>query len=214
MNKSTLSKSVIERLPVYLHYIRSLHKDGTETLSATAVAKALKLGEVQVRKDLGAISGEGRPKIGYEVPALIKRLESALGYGTTVHAAIIGAGRLGNALLEYEGFSEYGLDILAGFDCDERKLKAPGPGKCVYPVSEFPKFCRENGVEIGIITVPEGQAQEVCDLMVGSGIRAIWNFAPKRLNAPDNIFVKNENMASSLAILSEHLKTQKNKIIS
>ena len=208
MRQSMLSKSVIERLPVYLHYIRSLHNEGTETVSATAVARALSLGEVQVRKDLGAFSGEGKPKIGYEIPSLIKSLEAALGYETPVYAAVIGAGRLGNALLGYEGFREYGLEILAGFDCDESKIKLPENGKRIYPVSEFPEFCRENGVEIGIITVPEGQAQIVCDLMVESGISAIWNFAPKRLTAPKNIFIKNENMASSLAVLSGHLKNK------
>lgn len=206
MKQSKLSKAVIERLPLYLHYIRTLHKDGIETVSATSVARALNLGEVQVRKDLGAVSGEGKPKIGYEIPALIKRLEAALGYGTTVHAAVIGAGRLGNALLGYDGFGEYGLDILAGFDNDDSKLRDTVSCKRIYPVSRFPEFCRENGVKIGIITVPESQAQEVCDLMVGSGIKAIWNFAPKRLSAPDGIYIKNENMASSLAILSGHLK--------
>lgn len=207
MNQPKISKSVMERLPVYLHYLKSLEIK-PENISSTTIARALHLGEVQVRKDLGIVSGAGKPKTGYNTLGLIESLEIFLGYGETIHAVIVGAGKLGMAIFDYEGFREYGVDILAAFDSDESKLGKTESGRNVYHVDNLTEFCRDRHIEIGVITVPDKYAQEVCDRMVEAGIPAIWNFAPGHLNVPKHVRVLNENLASSVALLSGSLRQQ------
>ena len=177
-----------------------------EYISATSIAKALGFGEVQVRKDLAAVSGAGKPRTGYVITDLIKHLEIYLGYDSISNAVIIGAGKLGLALLDYNGFSEYGLMISAAFDADKNKIGTTKSGKKILDISEFKEYCKSAEVKIGIITVPAQQAQSVCNLMIENNISAIWNFAPTHIKAPDNVIVYNENMALSLAMLSGQLK--------
>ena len=176
-------------------------------ISATALANALDMGEVQVRKDLAMVSDGGRPKIGYQREALIDDIEQFLGYDNTTDAVLIGAGKLGQALMGYRGFDEYGLNILAAFDIAP-KIRKTEEGKPVYNLTELAKFCRTHKVLMGIITVPAEGAQSVADLLIAGGIKAIWNFAPTHLDVPANILVQNENMATSLAVLSVHLQAQ------
>jgi len=130
-----------------------------------------------------------------------------LGYDNTTDAILVGAGKLGQALLGYSGFEAYGLNILAAFDAKPFASKTQ-EGKPVYPIDQLESFCRGNKVLMGIITVPAPYAQEVCDQLVACGIKAIWNFAPIHLDVPSNILVQNENMATSLAVLSMHLQAQ------
>lgn len=200
MKTTDVSRAALGRIPVYLRFLESLPQD-VETVSATTIAKALGFGEVQVRKDLGAICGSGKPRIGYTVSDLKESLESLIDSrnGKTV---IVGAGKLGRALLDYGGFSDYGLDILAAFDTDVSQNNASG--KPILPIDGLHDFCKENDVSIGVITVPAKAAQEVCDKLCQSGIKAIMSFAPCKLTAPEGVAIQYENMALSLA----HLKTQ------
>ena len=200
MKTTDVSRAALGRIPVYLKFIESLPQD-VETVSATTIAKALGFGEVQVRKDLGAICGSGKPRIGYTVSALKASLECLIDSrnGKTV---IVGAGKLGRALLDYGGFSDYGLDILAAFDTDVSQNNASG--KPILPIDGLHDFCKENNVSIGVIAVPAKAAQEVCDKLCQSGIKAIMSFAPCKLTAPEGVAIQYENMALSLA----HLKTQ------
>lgn len=199
------SVAALQRLTVYLGYLKSLAENAPRFISATAIASALNMGEVQVRKDLALASGAGRPKTGYETAKLIETLGEFLGYNKLNEAVLVGTGRLGKALLEYEGFKNYGLNIAAAFDSKEARELVTATGKRIFPLSEFSHICKRMDAKIGIITVPAESSQEVCDLMVENGILAIWNFAPVRLGVPDGILVQNENMAASLAILSGHL---------
>lgn len=201
---SAVSRQTISRLPVYLGYLRSL-EGSMLTISATAIAEALSLNDVQVRKDLAAVSSSGKPKIGYVTSDLISELENFLGYNSPSDALLAGAGKLGRALMSYQGFNAYGLNIVAAFDTDPNLINTQEAGKSILPLSQMKQFCEERRVRIGIITVPAACAQEVCEMMLESGILAIWNFAPVRLNVPDTILVQNENMASSLALLRSHL---------
>ena len=205
MQQKKVSKSVLKRLPGYLDYLKSLSENGPVHISATALANALGMGEVQVRKDLAMVSDGGRPKIGYVRQALIDDIEQFLGYDNTTDAVLIGAGKLGQALLDYKGFEEYGLNILAAFDTAPKTEIAEGC-KPIYHLDELEGFCRKHKVLMGIITVPGDYAQDVADRLVGCGIKAIWNFAPARLDVPANILVQQENMATSLAVLSMHLQ--------
>ena len=206
MEKCSVSKATLGRLPCYLHHLRAMMQNHDDYISATAIAKELSLGEVQVRKDLNSISGAGRPKIGYAVKDLIKSIENALGYSNLSKAIIVGAGKLGQALLNFDGFGEYGVEISAAFDLtakEKSKLHRE-----VYPMTQFESFCKNNNIKIGIITVSENAAQQVCDLMVKNNIKAIWNFTPKKLNVAEDVLVKQENLALSLAHLNNQLVNQ------
>ena len=207
MDKKEISKSVLKRLPGYLSYLKSIPEGEAVYISATALANALGMGEVQVRKDLAMVSDGGRPKIGYPRKQLIQDISQFLGYDNTTDAILVGAGKLGQALMGYKGFDAYGLNVLAAFDAAP-SADATDEGKPIYPMSQLNDFCRDNSVLMGIITVPAPYAQEVCDQMIACGIKAIWNFAPTHLDVPANILVQNENMATSLAVLSMHLQAQ------
>ena len=207
MERKEISKAVLKRLPGYVTYLRSLPDTASAYISATALANALGMGEVQVRKDLAMVSDGGRPKVGYLRESLIEDIEQFLGYDNTTDAVLIGAGKLGQALLGYSGFDAYGLNILAAFDANPA-ASTTDDGKHIYHISQLESFCRTNKVLMGIITVPTAHAQEVCDLLIACGIKAVWNFAPTHLDVPENILVQNENMATSLAVLSMHLQAQ------
>lgn len=203
MERKEISKAILKRLPGYLSYLKGLDM---QNISATYIASALNMGEVQVRKDLAAVSDGGRPKVGYDRVALMEDISKFLGYDNTTDAILIGAGKLGQALLGYSGFEEYGLNILAAFDA--APMASEAEGKPILPMTELESFCKTHNVLMGIITVPAVAAQQVCDQLIDSGIKAVWNFAPTHLEVPANILVQNENMATSLAVLSMHLQAQ------
>lgn len=207
MERKEISKSVLKRLPGYLTYLKSLPEDSSPYISATALANVLGMGEVQVRKDLAMVSDGGRPKIGYQREGLIDDIQQFLGYDNTTDAVLIGAGKLGQALLGYSGFDAYGLNILAAFDVNPT-IKKTQEGKPVYAMTQLESFCRTHKVLMGIVTVPSAYAQEVCDKLIDCGIKAVWNFAPIHLEVPEPILVQHENMATSLAVLSMHLQAQ------
>lgn len=207
MNGCTIPKATLGRLPGYLQYLRGLAETKRKNISATAIAKGLALGDVQVRKDLAAVSGAGKPKIGYETDQLILDIERHLGHDNLTNAVLVGAGKLGRALLDYDGFESFGVKIVAGFDCNDQIMQTGVQKRNILPIGSLTEYCKDNGVRLGIITVGQGSAQEVCDRMVASGITAIWNFAPCALRVPEGILLKQENLALSLA----HLNNQINK---
>ena len=208
----TISKQALRRLPFYLDYLKKKQTDGVRNISATTVANDLKLNEVQVRKDLAAVSlTGGKPKTGYVAEELIRDLESFLGYDNTKEAVIAGAGKLGQALLAYKEFERYGLNVVAAFDSDESKVE----GKNILTAEKMSDICSRLKIHIGIICVPPESAQKVCDEMVECGILAIWNFAPVHLSVPSGVIVQYENLAASLAVLSQNLEFEiKDSLIS
>ena len=207
MEQKIISKSVLKRLPGYLAYLKNMPEGSPANISATALANALGMGEVQVRKDLAMVSDGGRPKVGYLRESLIDDIEQFLGYDNTTDAVLIGAGKLGLALMGYKGFNEYGLNVLAAFD-KAPKVDVTDEGKPVYPMSRLESYCRKHKVLMAIITVPGDQAQSVADQLIAAGIKAIWCFAPTHLEVPAGILVQYENMATSFAVLSMHLQAQ------
>lgn len=198
-----LSRQALKRLPVYMSYLKSIDNGENEYVSSAMVAKALDLNDVQVRKDLAAVcKSSGIPKKGFAIRDLIRGISDFLGYENSNIAILIGAGKLGMALMSYRGFDNYGMNIVAAFDSRSEIVD----NEKIFDISRLKEICELYKVKIGIITVPENSAQEVCDLLVKSGIKAIWNFAPTHIKAPEDILVQNENMASSLALLSNHLR--------
>ena len=211
MRQNAIPMATLGRLPEYLQYLKSLPCREGATISAAGIARGLSLGEVQVRKDLAAVSGSGRPKIGYITADLIEELEQCLGGCSMTSAILVGAGKLGRALLEFNGFEDYGVRIAAAFDSNEQIIQHSKHTKEILPIHALEAFCKDNRIQLGIITVGQGSAQWVCDRMVACGIRAIWNFAPCRLDVPDGILLKQENLALSLAHLNNQLQKQTDK---
>lgn len=206
MCKNGISKATLGRIPMYLDLLRDLPEERYEHISATIIARKLSLGEVQVRKDLASISGAGKPKLGYVTSELIENLENSLGCNNYALAVLVGAGKLGKALLDYDEFEKFGIKIAAAFDSNDKEISITGKIK-VKPINEFEDFCKSRNIQLGIITVGAGSAQAVCDKMVECGITGILNFAPCSPHVPDGVVIQNENLALSLA----HLKNQINK---
>ena len=203
-NTDNLSLTTLRRLPVYLRYLRDKSGSGVEYLSSVAIAKDMDLSPMVVKKDLAvAILTEGKPRVGYHLCSLIKDIETFLGYTNKKDAVIVGVGQLGRALMSYEGFANYGLNIVVGFDIDAAIHEIAG--KKVLMMNKFSNLVQRLNIHIGIITVPKEFAQQVAELMVNAGIKAIWNWAPVTLRLPDDIVVKQEDLASSLAVLSVKL---------
>jgi len=202
MDKSSISTQTIRRLPVYLDHLRTVT---TPSISATAIAQALELSEIQVRKDLASVTEGGRPGVGYDTGELASAISHYLGYDSRIRAALVGAGNLGRALAGYDGFARCGLDICAAFDISPEVCGEKAGGAEVLPVECLSEYCRENGVQMGIITVPASQAQSVCDALVSGGVHAVWNFTRAHLIVPEDVMVQNENLVASFAVLSRRL---------
>ena len=204
-------KSTLSRLPLYYSHIQKMQQQGEKYVSAAAIAQSLNLNPVLVRKDLSGVSSvEGKPHTGFEIDILIKDLSEFLGYNNVDEAILVGVGSLGRLILTNKEFSNMGLNITVGFDKDPDLHGLQIGDKFILPMEKLANYVKRTGVKIGIITVPADQAQNVCDQLVECGILAIWNFAFTLLNVPQGILVKNENLPSSLAVLSQQLANKLN----
>ena len=210
--KNKVTKRQLERYPKYLIYLKQLNSEGVEKVSSRIIAEAFDCSEEQVRKDFQAISEEkGTPRSGRSVKTLIDTIEDFLDYKTDKDAVIVGVGRLGSALLHYDGFKNYGLNIIAGFDKDVRKIGEEINGKKIYHIDDCETIIKDLGVKIAILTSGKDSAQEVADKLVASGIKAIWNFARKRLEVDDSVVVENVDLPASLSVLSYKMAQKENK---
>lgn len=192
----------IRRLPSYLRLLRQLRTEGSQKISCTRIARELDLDSTQVRKDLALTGITGRPRIGYELTPLVDAIENFLGWNSVADAFLVGSGSLGHALIGYENFQNCGLNIAAAFDVDDRKIGQDINGRKIHHLKEMPALAKSMRVNVGILTVPAVAAQEAANVMVASGIEGIWNFAPAKLDVPDNVLVENVELVSSLAVLS------------
>jgi redox-sensing transcriptional repressor len=204
MNKN-IPEISLQRLPVYLNFLRSLPDQPNATISSGAIAKALDMGEVLVRKDLAYTSAVGRPKVGYSRKELIAALEEYLNCNNRKNAIIVGVGGLGKAILAHGGFSNYGIEIVAAFDNDPAKINTQMAGKPVFSVETLSDGVTTHAAKLAVVCVPAEVAQDVCDKLVKAGVKAILNFAPVQLKTPDDVAVRNIDVAANLAILASTL---------
>jgi redox-sensing transcriptional repressor len=209
-----IPEPTLRRLPVYHHYLKKV-ADQSEAayISCTQIANDLNLVPDLVRKDLEVTEVLGKPKVGYNVLALMQSIENFLGWNNSSDAFLVGAGHLGTAILGYQGFKDYGLNIIAAFDVDPDKVGKEINGRQVFHISKLPKLVERMSIKIGILTAPARSAQEAADTMVSGGIKAIWNFAPTRISVPPHIIVQHENLASSLAVLLKKLSHALSEVI-
>ena len=204
-----LTIQALQRMPYYLQFLKASRNEGKKEVSAAAIAAELGLHDVLVRKDIAAVSSkQGRPKAGFEVETLIDDIERYMGCDHIKEAVLVGAGSLGRALLRNREFEMYGLRIVAAFDIKRSLIHKQVGGIEVMSAAQLKKYCSRHGIRIGIITVPPEAAQSIANQLVEAGIRAIWNFALVKLSVPEHVLVQNEDLACSLAMLSQHLKLQ------
>jgi redox-sensing transcriptional repressor len=201
-----IPEPTLRRLPIYYQYLKKIQEETkSKYISCTQIGNELSILPIQVRKDLEITEASGKPKLGYGVKELLCNIEEFLGWNNTTDAYLVGVGNLGSALLGYQGFKDYGLNIIAAFDEDESKTGTEIRGKIVFHVRKLPEMIRRMGIKIGILSVPAHCAQSLADTMVGAGIHAIWNFSPIKIMVPQGIIVQHENLASSLVVLSKKL---------
>lgn len=191
----------LQRLPVYLNYLKAL-PEGVDSVSSGGIAAALGMGEVLVRKDLAYTSATGRPRVGYDRKELVSAIEEYLCCNGKRQAVLVGAGALGSAVLSYGGFKNYGIEIAAAFDTDPAKISKKIAGKPVYALEDMRRITGELSAELAVICVPAEAAQSVADLLIACGIKAVLNFAPVLIAAPESVAVRHIDVAANLAILS------------
>ncbi len=197
-----ISEASLRRLPGYLRNLKDKKENGITNISSTVLANDLDLNPIQVRKDLALVSkSNGKPGVGFNIDELIYDLEDFLNINNITDAIVVGAGKLGSALMNYNGFDK-SINILMAFDNDKAKCD----NKKIFNINKMEDLIRRMNIHIGIITVPKESAQDVCDMMIRSGVKAIWNFAPIRLRVNKDVIVKNEDLSASLLVLLNLLK--------
>lgn len=205
MENNSVSVQALQRMPIYLEYLKTLPSTASASISASAIAEALGLCHSQVRKDLAAVSGGGKPKVGYIRECLVEDMEAFLGCTEIKRAVVVGMGTLGRFMMDCDEFAGYGMHVVAGFEPDQTDEENMVGTKYVFPMEKLRLLCSRVKIHVGIITVPARQAQQVCDLLTECGVMAIWNFTPVALQAPEDVLVYNQSLASSLSVLSTHI---------
>jgi redox-sensing transcriptional repressor len=201
-NNKRISESTIHRLSLYYRVLSLLEKENYETVSSKELAKREKLTPAQVRKDLSFFGSFGTRGLGYPVNELKSKIASILGIDRTWRVALIGVGNIGSALVSYKEFQKQGFQIVKLFDNDQRKIGSNHKGIIVSDVKNLMKELQEARIEMVIVAVPATVAQYLVDDVTRAGVKAILNFAPVNLKVPEDVYLRNENMAMELEYLS------------
>jgi len=205
MKKIRVPGESVKRLSLYLRNLNYLAKEGVKTVSSDELAQDIYVSAAQVRKDLSYFGDFGTRGVGYNVKSLVSEIKSALGLGKKWSVALVGAGRLGSALLDYPGFEEFGFQISAAFDSDPEKIGEIRKGIKIEDSSKIEEIIKREKIKIAIIAVPASAAQEMADVLMKAGIKAILNFSPKYLSIPENVNVKTVDIAVELGNLAYYL---------
>ena len=208
-----ISDSTIHRLSIYYRALLALDRENYETVSSKELAKREKLTPAQVRKDLSFFGSFGTRGLGYPVKQLMQQIAEILGINRAWNVALLGVGNVGSALVSYKEFAKQGFIIKLIFDNDQRKIGSNHKGIIVSDSKYMKQMLVDNEIAIAVITVPASVAQKVCDEVVEGGVKAILNFAPVNLRVPDDVFLRNENMAIELEHLSFSLKNRNMKLV-
>lgn len=200
-----ISKATIDRLPLYYRTLRTSQEEGLEIISSEELGKRLGVTPEQIRKDLASFGQFGKKGVGYYVKELIRNIGEILGLHHKWNIAVVGIGHLGGALVNYRNFISLGFNLVAMFDVNPEKIGQLIHGVEVSSFEDMDRIIKERNVHIGIITVPETQAQQVAERLVAAGVRGIWNFAPCKIDVPSTIRVENEDLSVGLSSISYYL---------
>ena len=207
MKSEKISELTTSRLSVYLRCLNALHAAGIKTISSQALAEQFNLNSAQIRKDLGYFGEFGVRGVGYYVADLRDHITKILGLDSPHRVGIIGAGRLGTALANYNGFAKSNFTVVAVFDNDQQKIGSRiGDTKiAVHDVDQLARVIREKSIDVMVIAVPAKAAQRVLNQVMSAGIKAVLNFAPVSLTARRGVKVKTVDLTTSLESLSYFL---------
>ena len=197
-----IAESTVRRLSLYLRFLEEFEEQGIGTVSSDALALRGGTTSAQVRKDLSFFGSFGKRGLGYAVPELAGRLREILGLGREYRVVLLGAGKIGSALVQYRGFQKRGFEIVGIFDVDQAKIGKRWNGLTVSDVAQLESQLAGQAIDIGVLVTPAEAAQELAERLVKLGIKAILNFAPVQLSVPDDVSVKNVNLALELEALS------------
>ncbi len=201
-----LRRVVLERLIRYYRYLSEVTaRKPIETVTSAQLGTALDIDPTQVRKDFGSIGLMGISRVGYEVCEVCRAIRLVFGFNRPYSAILVGAGHLGSALLNYPGFTRYSLRIVAAFDNDPAKVGIEIAGVKVRALRSMKPYVERNHIKMAILTTPVTVSQALTDRLVAVGVKAIWNFTPTRLSAPDGVLIRNEHISLGLAQLAYHL---------
>ncbi len=197
---------VINRLPVYARALAALAEEGATVVSSQELGERLDVTPAQIRKDLSYFGRFGKQGRGYNVETLLVRLREILGLDRQWRVCVVGVGRLGQAIVEYGGFSPQGFQIVAGFDSDPALVGKHVGNMEVLPTAELESYLRANHVDIGIVAVPAAAAQDVVDRLVNSGIRAILNYAPMTPHVPPGVTMRHVDPVIAMQSMTFYIK--------
>jgi redox-sensing transcriptional repressor len=203
-----IAESTVRRLSLYLRVLEEFEARGVRTVSSEALAARGGTTSAQVRKDLSFFGSFGKRGLGYPVPELVSRLRDILGLGRTYRVVVVGAGKIGSALAQYDGFSRRGFQVVGVYDVDPHKIGARWADLVVRDVRELERDLARQPADIAIVSTPADAAQAVAERLVRAGVRAILNFAPVQLEVPPDVAVKHVNMALELETLSYALRNR------
>ncbi|MEX2569903.1 MAG: redox-sensing transcriptional repressor Rex [Gemmatimonadota bacterium] len=206
-----ISDSTVRRLSLYLRLLQEADAQREETISSEALADRSGTTSAQVRKDLSLFGSFGKRGLGYGVPELLRELREILGLNRRWKVALIGAGKIGSALISYRNFQLRGFAIEAVFDVDPRKIGRNLAGQEILDDHEMERTMAEKGIEIAIVAVPAEAAQAVVDRIVASGVSAVLNFAPVRLRVPEGVALRHVDMVVELEGLAFALTSEERR---
>ena len=208
MRPQTIPEPTLVRLTIYGRCLNDLIEEGAVLVASDELAHRAGVNAAQVRKDLSYLGSFGRRGVGYDVRHLSDRIATAMGLTKERGFIIVGAGRLGSALMGYDGFNQKGFRATAAFDADKTKVGQVIGSVTVRDMDELEPFVQTNGTEIGIITVPAAYAQAVSESLVKAGIKAILNFAPVVIKVPAAIRYRQVELSSEMEVLAHYLSSQ------
>ncbi len=197
---------VIDRLPVYARALELLDRQGSAIISSQELGDQLGVTPAQIRKDLSYFGRFGKQGRGYNVKRLLEELREILGLTRQWAMVLVGVGKLGRAIVAYGGFTPQGFRIVEAFDADPAIVGAEVDGLVVKPVDKLPEVLQRRKIGIGIVAVPAAKAQEVIDILVESGVRAILNYAPMAPHVPPNVWVKDIDPVLALQSMTFYIK--------
>lgn len=206
--KPRIAESTVRRLSLYLRFLREAQAAGESTISSDELAQRGGTTSAQVRKDLSFFGSFGKRGLGYSVPELLRALEEILGLDRTWSVALVGAGKIGSALISYKNFHRRGFEIRAVFDADPAKIGRTWGSRTILSDDDLERVLLEEEVEMAVVAVPADAAQAVVDRIVQAGVRAILNFAPVRLRVPDDVALRNVDMVVEMEGLSFALNSR------
>lgn len=205
MNQRTVPDVVVRRLTQYYYALRDCRERGLEIVSSQHLGEMLNVTAAQIRKDLSFFGGFGRQGIGYNVETLLEHIQRILGLQKEWSVALVGLGNLGRALLHYQGFSQEGFNIVALFDSDARKVGTNAGGLAIRDDREIRQVLPALGIRIAILALPPDKAQEVADMLVAAGVKALLNYAPVTLKVPEDVWVRQMDPLVALQSMTYYL---------